>query len=256
MWMDLGGRTGYRTDEIRVHPDNDGSPPDRLRGCTSGAVRGEGNGRNAVMTTVFKTAASTVLAVIFSLAILSAEAAPPKGATSNTAILECSALGGTVIEQPRGSAITACCYNDGCWICDSKGEDCSFDAAALKRFRQNKAPANSGAVVVKPTKPGGSAVATSRAKIAVKSNSALIQSLNRVPKSRVNRITAGARGMRNVKRIVGSSNFVGCSGDLCICTGDKDCNDLFSGKCSSPSSGGSCAGSGSSTICYCNPKVK
>jgi hypothetical protein len=208
------------------------------------------------MTTVFKAAASAILAVIFSLASLSAQAAPPKGATSNTAILECKALGGTVIKQPRGSSITACCYNDGCWICDAKGKDCSFDAAALKRFRQNKAPATGGAVAVNPTKPGGAVVTAPGANMAVKSSNSLIRSLNRVPQSRVKRITTGARGMRNVNRVIGSSNLVGCSGDLCICTGDKDCNDLFSGKCSSPSSGGSCAGSGSTTICYCNPKAK
>lgn len=208
------------------------------------------------MTTIFKGVASALLAVLFSLSSMSAEAAPVKGATSNTAILECSALGGTVIKQPKGSAITACCYNDGCWICDAQGKDCSFDAASLKRLRQNKVPANSGAVIVKPTKPSGSGITVKRPKMAVKSSNSLIRSLNRVPKNRVKRITTGVRGMRNVNRVVGSSKFIGCSGDLCICTGDKDCNELFSGKCSSPSSGGSCAGSGSGTICYCTPKVK
>ncbi|MEH6726876.1 MAG: hypothetical protein V7703_12010 [Hyphomicrobiales bacterium] len=208
------------------------------------------------MTTIIKATASAVLAAIFCLSSISAQAAPPEGTISNTAILECGTLGGTVIKQPRGSAITACCYDDGCWICDAKGKDCSFDATALKRFQQQKPQANSGAVVVKPTKQSDRATKKPRAKIAVRSNSSLIKSLNRVPKSRVKRITTGARGMRNVNRVIGSSKFVGCSGDLCICTGDKDCNDLFSGKCSSPSSGGSCAGSGSGTICYCTPKVK
>ncbi|SOE19026.1 hypothetical protein SAMN05877838_3976 [Hoeflea halophila] len=208
------------------------------------------------MTTIFKAAASAVLAAIFSVSSMSVAAAPPKGATSDTAILECRALGGTVIKQPRGSAITACCYDDGCWICDENGSDCSFDAASLKRFRQNEAPASSGAVVVQPKKSNGPIVTNSRAEISVKSSNSLIRSLNRVPRSRVKSIMAGKRGMRDVNRVIGSSKFIGCEGNLCICTGDKDCNDLFSGKCSSPSSGGSCAGSGSSTICYCTPKVK
>ncbi len=208
------------------------------------------------MPRVFMSAATTFMVAIFSLTSISAEAAPPKGATSDTAILECEVLGGTIIKQPQGSAITACCYNDGCWICDANGSDCSFDAASLKRFRPNKAPANSGAVAVQPKKSSGPAVTNPRAKIAVKSSKSLIRSLNRVPKSRLKHITAGARGMRDVSSVVGSSKFIGCEGNLCICTGDKDCNDLFSGKCKSPSSGGSCAGSGSSTICYCTPKVK
>jgi hypothetical protein len=31
-----------------------------------------------------------------------------------------------------------------------------------------------------------------------------------------------------------------CSDGYCTCTGDEDCNDMFSGICSSPSTGGIC----------------
>ena len=48
-------------------------------------------------------------------------------------VLECELLGGTVVPQPRGSNITACCYDEGevrgCWICDENGNDCTFDEA-------------------------------------------------------------------------------------------------------------------------------
>lgn len=208
------------------------------------------------MTKIYKVAASAIMGAMFSLVSITAQAVPPKGATSDTAILECTALGGTIIKQPRGSSISACCYDDGCWICDAGGSNCTFDEAARKKFKQNNAPTNSGAIEVQPKKSTGPATTKTRAKFAAKSSNSLAQSLNRVPKSRMKTITAGSRGMRNVKRVVGTSNFKGCDGNLCICTGDKDCNDLFSGECSSPSSGGSCAGSGSSTICICNPKAK
>lgn len=45
-------------------------------------------------------------------------------------VIECELLGGDVVAQPAGSAITACCYEDGCWICDAQGNDCTFDPTA------------------------------------------------------------------------------------------------------------------------------
>jgi hypothetical protein len=45
-------------------------------------------------------------------------------------VIECELLGGDVVAQPPGSAITACCYENGCWICDAQGNDCSFEPAA------------------------------------------------------------------------------------------------------------------------------
>lgn len=62
-----------------------------------------------------------------------ATAAAPAQNTQNGKVLECELLGGTVIPQPPGSAITACCYDEGetrgCWICDENGNDCVFDEA-------------------------------------------------------------------------------------------------------------------------------
>lgn len=44
--------------------------------------------------------------------------------------IECELLGGDVVAQPPGSAITACCYESGCWICDAQGNDCTFQPVA------------------------------------------------------------------------------------------------------------------------------
>ena len=65
--------------------------------------------------------------------------APPSSAAPNNSIndgkiIECQLLGGTVIPQPPGSGINACCYDNGevqgCWICDENGNDCVFDKAS------------------------------------------------------------------------------------------------------------------------------
>ena len=53
-------------------------------------------------------------------------------------IVECELLGGTVVKQPPGSGITACCYENGCWICDEKGDDCVFDPAYGSNFWKGK----------------------------------------------------------------------------------------------------------------------
>lgn len=42
-----------------------------------------------------------------------------------------------------------------------------------------------------------------------------------------------------------------CKMGHCTCVGDRDCNEMFSGICRSPSTDGSCEGSGDSTICTC-----
>ncbi len=76
-----------------------------------------------------------IIATAFCFAM--APAAPSIAAANQTPqdgkIIECQLLGGTVISQPPGSAITACCYDgadggiSGCWICDANGNDCTFD---------------------------------------------------------------------------------------------------------------------------------
>jgi hypothetical protein len=108
---------------------------------------------------------------------------------------------------------------------------------------------------VKKSSPNSGTNNLANTKVKSKSRSSLSRSFNRVSKSRINRITVGNRGKLNVSQVLRRTNYIGCSGTLCICTGDRDCNDLFSGQCKSPSSGGSCAGSGSGTICYCTPRV-
>jgi hypothetical protein len=42
-----------------------------------------------------------------------------------------------------------------------------------------------------------------------------------------------------------------CKMGHCTCVGDRDCNEMFSGICRSPSTDGYCEGSGDSTICTC-----
>jgi hypothetical protein len=42
-----------------------------------------------------------------------------------------------------------------------------------------------------------------------------------------------------------------CKMGHCTCVGDRDCNEMFSGICRSPSTDGSCEGSGDLTICTC-----
>jgi hypothetical protein len=42
-----------------------------------------------------------------------------------------------------------------------------------------------------------------------------------------------------------------CKMGHCTCVGDRDCNEMFSGICRSPSTDGSCEGSGDSTVCTC-----
>lgn len=50
------------------------------------------------------------------------------------------------------------------------------------------------------------------------------------------------------------NNFKGCSGSICICTGDDDCNDVFSNACRDASSDGKCFElPGGGVICFCTP---
>ena len=58
--------------------------------------------------------------------------------TKDGKILECKLLGGEEVKQPPGSGITACCYENGCWICDEKGNDCTFDPAYSAPFWEGK----------------------------------------------------------------------------------------------------------------------
>jgi hypothetical protein len=73
--------------------------------------------------------------IVFSLFVLGAIAGCQTTSQGKPAkILECELLGGTIVDQPAGSGITACCYDNGCWICDEKGDDCVFDPAYSAPF--------------------------------------------------------------------------------------------------------------------------
>lgn len=47
-----------------------------------------------------------------------------------------------------------------------------------------------------------------------------------------------------------------CSGGWCTCTGDKDCNDMFSGVCADPSTGGVCQIRGNEPRCRCKDPAR
>jgi len=68
------------------------------------------------------------LCVVLAMVFMASSA---KAASSEVDIeaLQCPLLGGTTIPQPAGSTITACCYDDGCYICDANGSNCEFDPA-------------------------------------------------------------------------------------------------------------------------------
>jgi hypothetical protein len=51
-------------------------------------------------------------------------------------------------------------------------------------------------------------------------------------------------------------NYDCVENDYCICYGDDDCNDMFSGVCRDPSTGGRCYTSGNRVICTCIPKAR
>lgn len=44
-----------------------------------------------------------------------------------------------------------------------------------------------------------------------------------------------------------------CNSIVCVCTGDDDCNQMFSTICSSPSTGGTCTEINGVTVCACTP---
>lgn len=60
---------------------------------------------------------------------------------------------------------------------------------------------------------------------------------------------SGALGSR-VSSALGNGYL--CSPEKCICSGDVDCNDMFTKACPQPTPGDRCWTSGSSTICTCD----
>src|SRR5690606_15119457 len=38
-------------------------------------------------------------------------------------------LGGETIDQPKDSPLNFCCYDDGCWQCDTNWQNCTWEPA-------------------------------------------------------------------------------------------------------------------------------
>ncbi len=72
---------------------------------------------------------TSILCVLFAMSWASATAAAAQSGHGSAEDFElvCRATGGEWIDQPPGSAITACCADDGCVICDENGNECEHD---------------------------------------------------------------------------------------------------------------------------------
>jgi len=89
----------------------------------------------------------------------------------------------------------------------------------------------------------------------IESHEALADKLN-LPMSRAEAIIVGDRAPGLFAQRIASSklDFI-CAGDVCICTGDLDCNDMFEGPCNDPTSNGVCFEfPGGGVVCMCNPR--
>ena len=71
------------------------------------------------------------LSALAGLSLLSAAAAAAQSGHGSAEDFElvCRATGGQWIDMPPGNAITACCDEAGCVICDENGNDCVHDPA-------------------------------------------------------------------------------------------------------------------------------
>lgn len=89
---------------------------------------------------------------------------------------------------------------------------------------------------------------------AIENHDSLVRTL-KIPKVRASSINIGQPGLDAIRRSFSGpfTNSYMCRVASCSCTGDTECNKMFSGVCRDPRSGGSCTGSGSSTVCTCNP---
>lgn len=69
----------------------------------------------------------------------------------------CDAIGGTVIPQPAGSAITACCTETDCYICDANEDNCELDVFS-KPTGDGKPGRPAAGTLSKPAVNGGSMI--------------------------------------------------------------------------------------------------
>lgn len=91
-------------------------------------------------------------AAILALALLSPPAEAAKRPPGGFDIQHC-ALSGDVVDQPAGSPITACCYEDGCWICDENWGNCTWDPAYSSVRPGGGAAIEQGPAVLAPAEP-------------------------------------------------------------------------------------------------------
>jgi len=82
----------------------------------------------------------------------------------------------------------------------------------------------------------------------------------KLPRERAAAIKVGRQGQKEVRAHMSRSNKFAaadgqskavCVGGVCVCSGDKSCNDMFTTICSNSSSGGVCTGE--PPICACTP---
>lgn len=70
-----------------------------------------------------------------------------------------------------------------------------------------------------------------------------------LPAERFKVIRTGEQGAGSI--VLAFDQGSNCKMGHCTCVGDRECNEMFSGICRSPATGGSCEGSGDATICTC-----
>lgn len=87
----------------------------------------------------------------------------------------------------------------------------------------------------------------------IENTDALLKTL-RLPPDRAAAITVGPEARQAIAERLRPQrlDFI-CIGGACVCAGDPDCNDMFSGVCRDPGTNGSCTDFNGTVICYCTP---
>jgi hypothetical protein len=70
---------------------------------------------------------------------------------------------------------------------------------------------------------------------------------------RAQAITIGPQALGNIQQGIPASLDFHCGGGVCVCSGDRDCNDMFSTICRDPGTDGSCTDlGGGRVVCTCS----
>lgn len=75
----------------------------------------------------------------------------------------------------------------------------------------------------------------------------------RIDISRAEAIDVGEVGKERLHAELAKPLLKICDQDICVCTGDADCNSVFSRECRDPKTNGACSDSAGVTICFCRP---